>query len=150
MPIDRHVVDVGLGPRPIDHRFVVAGDEAGILPKPRDSQRQEMLLEKGPCPGAIGDIESFGGTAGFTQRRAERLGVGGRLSLFGNWLAACAKGLVRLQMIVRTPAGDIAPRNRRILAAADLKRPLESRIGNGAGDRRMRACTVRGGEYVRL
>src|ERR1700737_440194 len=81
--IDRHGVDVGLGPGPVDDRLVVAGDEAVAFAKPRDAQGEKMLLEKSPRLGAIGDVGGSGGAAGIAQRNAQCLGIGGKVSLRG-------------------------------------------------------------------
>ena len=136
--IDRHVVDVGLGPGAVDDRLVVAGDESVIFPEPRDSQRQKTLFEEGSRLGAIGNIESFGRAAGIAQRNAQGLVVGGQVSLRGDRPAAHAKCLVGLQVVVLAPARDIGPCDRNILAAADLKRPGETRIWDMASNRQMR------------
>src|SRR4029077_17909079 len=123
-------VDVGAGPRPLKNRFVVAGDEARILTEPRDLQGKKMLFEKTARSGAVGNFERPCGTAGFTQRRAQRFGFDGSFLLPDNRDATRAKRPERLQMIIRSPAGDVAPGDRRVLAAADLERPLKARIGN--------------------
>ncbi len=59
--------------------------------------------------------------------------------LRGYRLAAGAKRLVREQMVILAPAGDIAPTERGILAAADLKRPGEAGIWQMTGFGRMPA-----------
>src|SRR5262249_37572194 len=141
-PIDRHVVDLGLGPRSVEDRFVIAGDEARVLSKARDPQGKKMLFEESARPGAVGNFERPGGAAGLSERRAERLGFGRSFLPPDTRDAARAKRPERLQMIVGAPAGDVAPRERRILAAADLKRPFKPRIGNGANFGGKRPCPV--------
>ena len=140
--IDRHIVDVGLGPRAIDHGLVIAGDETLALAEPRDAQGQKILLEERLRAGAVGQFEAFGDAAGFAQRRAQRLRLGRRRGLGGDRLAAGAKRLVGGEMIVVVPAGDIRPGQRRILAAADLQRPFEVRIWQGARGRLTRMCVT--------
>src|SRR6266851_7118989 len=46
-------------------------------------------------------------------------------------------------MVVLAPARDIGPRHRDILTAADLERPGQARVWNGAGMWKMRAHAVR-------
>ena len=141
--IDRHGVDVGLGPGAVDDGLVVAGDKTLGFAEPRDSQGKEMLLEEGPGPGPVVDIESSGGPAGIAQRGTQRLRFGGRLALRRYRPAAGAKRLVGEQMIVLAPARDIGPRHRCILAAADFKRPGELRIGQVTGGWKMRTRVMR-------
>ncbi len=62
--INRHGVDVGLGPGPVDHGLVVAGDKTLAFAKPRDAQGEKMLLEECPRFGAVGNIKSSGRAAG--------------------------------------------------------------------------------------
>src|SRR5260370_34832775 len=75
--IDRHGVDLGLCPRAVDHRLVVAGDEAVIFAKPRDAQGQKMFLKESLGSGAIRDLESLGRPAGIARRNDQSLAIGG-------------------------------------------------------------------------
>src|SRR5207253_11202034 len=137
--IDRHVVDIGLGARSLEDRFVIAGDEAGILAEPRDLQRDEMLLEEGACLGAVGNLRSPRRAAGLAQRNPQRLCSGRQRVFRSDRPAACAKRPVSREMIVVAPAGDVGPGERDILAVADLERKGETRIGNRARIAKMMA-----------
>src|SRR5258708_21927744 len=99
-----------------------------------------MFLEKSLGPGAVGNVERSRLPAGSAQRRAQGSGIGGRRSFRGYRLAACTKRLIGLQMIVLAPACDVGPRDRDILAAADLERPCETGIWNEARARKIGAC----------
>ncbi len=141
--IDRHGVDVGLGPGAVDDGLVIAGNKALGFAEPRDAQGKEMLLEEDLGLSPVGKIESSGGPAGISQRGTQRLRFGGRLALRRYRLAACAERLVGEQMIVLAPAHNIGPRQRRILAAADFKRPGDTGIGQGTRSLDLRTSVIR-------
>src|SRR6185312_10077547 len=118
--------------RSLDDGLVVAGDEARVLAKPHDLQGHEILLEEGARPDAIGNPARTGDAAGLAERGAQRPGIRRRTMLGRDRPAARAKCLVGGELIVLVPAGYIGPAKLEILAAADLKRELELRIGQGA------------------
>src|SRR3954451_16408356 len=103
-----------------------------------------MLFKKAFRLAGVGDVERLGRAAGIAQRNAQGFGIGGRFSLRGYRLAARAKRLVRLKMVVPAPAGHIGPCDRQVLATADLQRRGQSRIWNRSSGWRMRAWSARG------
>jgi hypothetical protein len=108
-----------------------------------------MFFEERPRLASIGNIESFGRAAGLAQRCAQCLGIDERILLLGDGSATDAKSLVGQEVIVLIPACDIGPRDRRILAAADLNRPLEARIGEGTRVRKVLTRVVGGSRVMR-
>ena len=131
-PVDRHIIDLVLGPRSLDDRLVIAGDEAGILAQTRNLQRHEIFFEEGARPGAVGNLGRARRAARFAQCHAERPRIRRRVVLRRDRLAACAKGLVGGELVVIVPAGNVGPGQREILAAGYFGRQIEFRIGQGA------------------
>ncbi|CCD96483.1 hypothetical protein BRAO375_600055 [Bradyrhizobium sp. ORS 375] len=130
--IDRNVVDLVLGARALDHRLVVAGDEAVGIAELGDLQRLEISLEERARRGAVGRLGRPCLTARVAQRVAERLVLRGAIGLGRDRLAAGAEGSVRRELVIVGPAGHLAPGQRPILAVADFQRPVELRVGQVA------------------
>ena len=52
--IDRHIIDLVLGPRAVDDWLIVTGDKPLAFAKPRDTQGKKILLEKRLRFGTVG------------------------------------------------------------------------------------------------
>lgn len=128
-PVYRHGVDIGPNARAVDDGFIVAGDEAGLLADPRNLQRHEMPLEELPRARRVGRLLGARGEARLAQRGAERLVVGQRILLCGDDRPATgAESLKGGQRVVVRPARDLAPGERRVLAAGNFQRPLHRAV----------------------